>query len=122
MPTGPRVLYSIRASSFNLDTVAQKHKFLKENTTHLFASIDQPQHRLSLTGAYYLMSKSFLFRRIITREQAVLALFNLLQITLKKEFTIYRHWKWRTETTIQQVAGSSPVHVPLLVSQQPGRL
>jgi hypothetical protein len=104
-----------RASSFNLDTVAQKHKFLKENTTHLFASLDQPQHRLSLTGAYYLMSNYSYFQNYYQEKQAS-ALFNLLQITLKKEFTIYRHWKWRTETVVQQVAGSSPVHVPLLVS------
>jgi hypothetical protein len=25
-------------------------------------------------------------------------------------------WKWRTNTVFQQVAGSSPVHVPLIVS------
>ena len=41
----------------------------------------------------------------------------MLEINLRKQFTIYRHWKWRTNTTIQQVAGaSSVVHVPLLVS------
>ena len=104
-----------RASSFNLDTLAQKNKFLKENTTHLFASLDQPQRRLNLSASYYLMSNYSYFQNYYQERQAS-ALFNLLQITLKKEFTIYRHWKWRTLTVVQQVAGSSPVHVPFLVS------
>jgi hypothetical protein len=104
-----------RASSFNLDTLAQKHKFVKENTTHLFASLDQPQHHLTLTGAYYLMS-NYAYVADYYKEQQASSLFNLLQISIQKQFTIYRHWKWRTLTIFQQVAGSSPVHVPLLVS------
>ena len=44
------------------------------------------------------------------------SVFNLLQISIKKQFTLYRHWKWRTLTYIQQTAGSSPVHVPLITS------
>jgi len=104
-----------RASSFNLDTLAQKSKFSKENTTHLFASLDQPQHRFSVSGSYYLMSNYSYFQDYYKEKQAS-TLFNLLQITLSKEFSISRHWKWRTLTVIQQVAGSSPVHVPLLVS------
>ena len=104
-----------RASSFNVDTLAQKSKFLKENTTHLFASLDQPRNRLTLSADYYLMSNYSFFQNYYQERQAS-ALFNLLQISLKKEFTIYRHWKWRTLTVVQEVAGSSPVHVPLLVS------
>ena len=74
------------------------------------ASLDQPQHQLSLTGAYYLMSNYSYFSNY-SKEQQASALFNLLQITAKKQFTLYRHWKWRTTTTVQQVAGSSPLHV-----------
>ena len=104
-----------RASSFNIDTTAKKQNFLKENTTHLFASLDVPQHQLSLTGSYYLLSNyAYVTNYYQERQQG--ALFNVLQITLRKQFTIYRHWKWRTLTTVQQVAGSSPVHVPLIVS------
>ena len=44
------------------------------------------------------------------------ALFNLLQISIRKQFSLARHLNWRTNTVIQQVAGSSPVHVPLIVS------
>ncbi len=104
-----------RASSFNFDTVAQKNKFQKENTIHLFASLEQPQHHLSLSGSYYLLSNYAFFQNYYQERQAS-TVFNLIQISLKKQFTIYRHWKWRTETVVQQVAGSSPVHVPLLVS------
>jgi Putative porin len=102
-----------KRSAFNYDTTP--HSFGKENTTHIFASLDQPQHQLSLTGSYYLMS-NYSFVSNYYKEAQASAIFNLLQITLKKQFTIYRHWKWRTQTTFQQVAGSAPVHVPLLVS------
>ena len=104
-----------RASTFNIDTAAQKRNFAKENTTHLFASIDQPQYLFSVSASYYLLSNYTYFQNYYQEEQSS-ALFNLLQITVKKQITLYRHWKWRTQTTIQQVAGSSPVHVPLIVS------
>ncbi len=102
-----------KRSAFNYDTLP--HNFGKENTTHIFASLDQPQHMMSVTGSYYLLSNYSLISNYYKESQAS-ALFNILQITLKKQFTLYRHWKWRTQTTFQQVAGSSPVHVPLLVS------
>jgi len=101
-----------QASSFYLDTV--KRSFSKENITHLFASLDQPQHQLTLTGAYYLMTNYSYFTNYSFERQS--SVFNLLQISIKKQFTLYRHWKWRTLTYIQQTAGSSPVHVPLITS------
>src|SRR6185437_4689724 len=104
-----------RSSSFNLDTAAQHRNFLKENTTHVFASIDQPQHQLNLSTSLWLLS-NYAYISDYYREGQASSLFNLLQITLRKQFTIYRHWHWRTLTIVQQVAGSSPVHVPLLVS------
>jgi len=102
-----------RASAFYLDS-ANKSGFSKENTTHLFASLDQPRHQLTLTGSYYLMTNYSYFTNYSRERQA--SVFNLLQISVKKQFTLYRHWKWRTLTYLQQVAGSSPVHVPLLLS------
>jgi hypothetical protein len=108
----PNFVYD-RASSFYLDT-ANKSSFSKENTTHLFASLDQPQHQLSLTGSYYLMTNYSYFSDYSKERQS--SVFNLLQISIKKQFTLYRHWKWRTLTYIQQTAGSSPVHVPLITS------
>lgn len=109
----PSYVYD-RNSSFYYDT-ANHSKFLKENTTNIFASLEQPQNHLVLKAAYYLMSNySYYTNYYQQRQQA--ALFNLLQVTVQKQFTLYRHWKWRTLTVVQQVAGSSPVHVPLLVS------
>ena len=104
-----------RASSFNIDSAAKQHNFSKENTTHLFASIDQPQHHLNLSASYYLLSNYAYFESYYQEKQQA-ALFNILQVTLRKQFTLYRHWKWRTITTFQQTAGTSPIHVPLLVS------
>ncbi|HVS94833.1 MAG TPA: putative porin [Puia sp.] len=110
----PGFIYE-RASSFNLDTAASHRNFLKENTTHLFASIDQPAHQLNLSASLYLLSNYTYVADYYKLSQAS-SLFNLLQIALKKQFTLYRHWHWRTLTIVQQVAGASPVHVPLLVS------
>lgn len=101
-----------RASSFYVDTI--KRSFSKENTTHLFASLDQPQHQLTFTGSYYLMTNYSYFTNYFKQRQS--SVFNLLQISIRKQFTLYRHWKWRTLTYLQQTAGSSPVHVPLLLS------
>ncbi|GGA89677.1 putative porin [Puia dinghuensis] len=102
------------ASSFNLDTASQHKAFGKENTTHIFASLEQPQHQLLLTASYYLMTNYSYFHDYYQESQS--GVFNVLQVTLRKQFTIYRHWKWRMLTTVQQVAGASPVHLPLLVS------
>jgi hypothetical protein len=102
-----------RTSSFYYDTV--QTKFLKENTTQLFASLDQPQNNFFLKGSYYLISNYAYFTDYY-KERQQSTLFNLLQISLYKQFTLYRHWKWRTNTVLQQTAGSSPVHVPLIIS------
>jgi hypothetical protein len=102
------------ASSFNFDTASQHKSFSKENTTHLFASLEQPQHRLLVTASYYLLTNYSYVHDYYKESQA--PVFNVLQLSVSKQFTIYRHWKWRTTTTVQQVAGSSPVHVPLIVS------
>jgi hypothetical protein len=101
-----------QASRFNYDTA---RNFLKENTTHLFASLEQPQHQLAIQGSYYLLS-NYTYVTDYYKERQASSLFTLLQISFQKQFTIYRHWKWRTNTIFQQVAGSSPVHVPLIVS------
>lgn len=102
-----------RASSFYYDTT--RATLNKENTTHIFASLDRPQNKLNITASYYLLSNYTYIANYYQVRQAS-SLFNLLEINLKKEFTLYRHWKWRTNTILQQVAGAAPVHVPLLVS------
>ncbi|MBS1660682.1 MAG: hypothetical protein JST68_06485 [Bacteroidetes bacterium] len=103
-----------RASAFYLDSSSSTKGIGKENTTHLFATLDRPQSQLTFTGSYYLMTNYAYFTSYYKVRQA--DVFNLLQLSVKKQFTLYRHWKWRTLTYLQQVAGSSPVHVPLLMS------
>jgi len=100
-----------QASSFYLDT--SKRSFAKENTTNLFAAFDQPQIHLRLSGSYYLVSNYAYFTDFVKQRQET-SLFNVLQITAEKEFILHRHLKWRAIAMAQQVAGSSPVHVPLL--------
>jgi hypothetical protein len=100
-----------QASSFYSDTL--KQTFSKENTTNLFAVFEQPQLHLKLKGSYYLMSNYTYFQDYAKQRQES-SLFNLLQITAEKEFILHRHLKWRALAVLQQVAGSSPVHVPLL--------
>jgi hypothetical protein len=102
-----------RASSFYYDTT--RNTLSKENTTHIFASLDRPQDLLTVTASYYLLSNYTYITNYYQVRQAS-SLFNLLEINIKKQFTLYRHWKWRTNTILQQVAGNAPVHVPLLVS------
>jgi hypothetical protein len=100
-----------RSSSFYYDTT--KTSFAKQNITHIFASLDQPQNDLQLKGSYYLLTNYSYFSDYYKERQE--ALFNLLQISLRKQFNLSRVWHWRTLVTVQQTAGSSPVHVPLLV-------
>jgi hypothetical protein len=102
-----------RASSFYYDTT--RRALNKENTTHIFASLDRPQDLLSITGSYYLLSNYTYIANYYQVRQAS-SLFNLLEVNIKKQFTLYHHWKWRTNTILQQVAGNAPVHVPLVVS------
>jgi len=99
------------ASAFYLDTL--KRSFKKENTTNLFASFEQPRIHLKLRGSYYLMS-NYAFFQDYYKERQESSIFNLLQISAEKEFILHRHLKWRAMAVVQQVAGSSPVHVPLL--------
>ncbi|HEY4206165.1 MAG TPA: putative porin, partial [Puia sp.] len=100
-----------QASSFYVDTT--RRSFSKENTINLFASFEQPQLKLKLKGSYYLMTNYAFFQNYFKQGQET-GPFNLLQITGEKEFDVARHWKWRALAVVQQVAGSSPVHVPLL--------
>ncbi|HVU55356.1 MAG TPA: putative porin [Puia sp.] len=100
-----------QGSSFYLDT--SRRSFSKENTTNLFASFEQPQLKLKLKGSYYLMT-NYAYYEDYYKQRQTPGPFNILQITAQKEFTVGRHWKWRALAVVQQVAGSSPVHVPLL--------
>jgi hypothetical protein len=69
-----------------------------------------------LSAQYYLVSNYLYFKGINERAQES-NLFNVLEIGADKVFKLGRHWKWRTWLMLQQVAGSSPVNVPLLYTR-----
>jgi Putative porin len=97
-------------SSFNIANVSG---FKKENTTRIFASIEQPQRKLKLSGSYYLLTNYTYFSDYYHAQQSS-ALFNLLQISAEKEFSLTKHLQWIVEATVQQKAGNGPVNVPLV--------
>lgn len=101
-------------SSFNLANVSG---FNKENSTRIFASIEQPAHKLRLTGAYYLLTNYTYFEKYYLAKQSS-ALFNVLQVTAEKEFKLTRHLQWIAEVTVQQKAGNGPVNLPLVFTRQ----
>ncbi|MGB8190579.1 MAG: putative porin [Chitinophagaceae bacterium] len=102
------------ASSFWKQRTAQS--FNKENISAVFASIERPQSRLRLSGNYYLITNYTYFKSLTEREQES-GLFNLLQVTLEKQFTLYKNWQWRTMVVLQQKAGAAPVNVPLVFTR-----
>lgn len=87
--------------------------FNKENTVHLFASIEIPQQRLRLSGGYYLMSNYTYFKDFFHAEQQS-SLFTLLQLSLDKPFQLSRHWVWYLNATFQQATGPSPLNLPIV--------
>lgn len=102
------------ASSFWKERNTQS--FNKENISMVFGSLEQPRLRLRLSGNYYLISNYAYFKGINERAQET-GLFNLLQLSLEKQFTIYRNWQWRSMVVLQQTAGPAPVNVPLIFTR-----
>ncbi len=100
------------ASSFNVANVSD---FKKENTIRIFASIDQPQRNLRLTGNYYLLTNYSYFSDYYHAAQS--EVFNLLQVKAEKEFRLRKHLQWILEVTLQQRAGNGNVNVPLLFAR-----
>ena len=101
------------ASSFNIST---EPGFKKENTTRIFASIEQPQRKLRLSGNYFLVTNYSYFSDYYHAKQSAAA-FTLLQVSAEKEFRLRRHLQWILELTLQQRAGNGPVNVPLVFTR-----
>ncbi|HEY4149235.1 MAG TPA: putative porin [Chitinophagaceae bacterium] len=101
-------------SSFNFGNPGN---YKKENTLRLFAVLDQPEHKLRLSGSYYLVTNYTYFKDYYHTDQAA-GVFNLLQVTANKETRLRKHLLWISEITLQQKAGNAPVNVPLLFTRQ----
>ncbi|RYY19745.1 MAG: hypothetical protein EOO04_21380, partial [Chitinophagaceae bacterium] len=110
-----------RTPSFNFDgmssfMLAVPQRFNKENTTNIFASLDQPAIKLKLTGSYYLVSNYMYYENYYQPAQAS-GLFNVLSVTAEKQFRIGGKWNWRTWVVLQQKAGNAPVNLPLILTR-----
>jgi hypothetical protein len=90
--------------------------FKKENTTHLFASFQQPKSRLQLTADYYLLT-NYTYIDSFSKLQQAGALFNVLQIGLHKTIHLGKRWNWHTDIYFQQVVGDAPVNVPVIFTR-----
>jgi len=102
-----------RESSFSYQTPAD---LSKENTTHIFASLDQPQYHLKLSGSYYLVS-NYTYYTNYDEAQQQSTLFNILQISAEKVFILHKHWKWHASVVFQQKAGPAPVNIPAILTR-----
>lgn len=90
--------------------------FNKENITMIFGSLEQPRLRMRVSGNYYLITNFAYFNNLNNRAQES-SVFNLLQLTAEKQFTIYKNWQWRSMAVLQQTAGPAPVNVPLIFTR-----
>ncbi len=90
--------------------------FKKENTIHIFGSLDQPRFRLKLTAGYFLVSNYTYFRDYYVPDQSS-AIFNVLRLGAEKQFSLGRRFNWRTWILLQQKAGDAPVNLPLFITR-----
>lgn len=101
-------------SSFNFTNTGSD--FNKENYTHIFASLQRPEKKFVLSGSYYLFTNYTYFRDVYIPDQAS-SLFNVLRVSLQREFRLGKRFNWRTWTILQQRAGDGPVNLPLITTR-----
>jgi hypothetical protein len=109
----PSFLYDSR-SSFPIDHSSSGFK--KENISHIFASIYEPALKLNLSGDYYLVS-NYLYFTNYNKPQQYDPLFNFLQVSAEKTFTLAKHFNWYADVYVQQKTGSVPLQVPLVFTR-----
>ncbi|RYE55821.1 MAG: hypothetical protein EOP48_09360 [Sphingobacteriales bacterium] len=112
-----------RTPSFNFDPTSSFYipqvtpqSFNKENTTNIFASLEEPRSKLRLSGSYYLVSNYTYYKSFYEPAQAT-SLFNVLAITAQKQIRIAGKWNLRTWIVLQQKAGNAPVNLPLILTR-----
>jgi len=109
----PSFVYSQTISSF---PSIPEGTFNKENIGRVFANISLPIAQAQLTGEYYVITNYAYFNSYYVAKQQS-SLFNLLHIGFQKKFKLSKFFNWYTNLDVQQVAGTSPVHVPLILSR-----
>lgn len=101
-------------SSFYLSK--QPADFNKENYIHLFGALENPERNLKLSGSYYLINNFHYYRDVYEPDQSS-TLFNLVRVSLEKQFRLWRKFNWRTWIVIQQKAGDAPLNLPLVLTR-----
>jgi len=101
-------------SSFYFDQPANLNK---ENSTHIFAVIDRPLKGFRLSGSYFLLS-NFTYLREYYKVAQASALFNVLRVTLEKDFKLGKKGlHWRTWIVFQQKAGDAELNLPAILTR-----
>jgi hypothetical protein len=101
-------------SSFNFAPTTPN--LSKENTTQLFGTFWQPLLKMKLEGHYFLMN-NYTYLSSYFQQAQDRTLFNLLQVSMEKEFRLSSRWKYYGDYYFQQVTGGAPVHVPLFYTR-----
>jgi hypothetical protein len=109
----PSFIFDNRSSFYLLKTATD---FKKENTTHFFASLYQPNSKLKLTGHYYLLT-NYTYIKDYFRLSQESSLFNVLQVALEKTIKVGKKWNWHSEIYFQQKIGNGPVNLPLIFTR-----
>jgi hypothetical protein len=111
-----------RTPSFTYDALSTFYlhpvidTFKKENITSIFGSLDIPSIKLSLSAQYYLVS-NYLYYVGYYQPAQTPTLFNVLRVSLYKQFGIARNFHWRTWTEVQQRLGDGPLNLPLVTTR-----
>jgi hypothetical protein len=90
--------------------------FNKENITSIFGALDIPKIKLGISAQYYLLSNYLFFAGYQQPLQSP-TLFNVLRVSLQKQFTIARNFHWRTWVVVQQRVGDGPLNLPFITTR-----
>jgi hypothetical protein len=111
-----------RSPSFTYDAQSTFYRyhivdtFSKENITNIFGSLSIPKFKLNLSAQYFLVS-NYLYYVGFFQPAQTSTLFNVLNISLEKQFRLARNFHWRTWIVMQQRVGDGPLNLPLLTTR-----
>ncbi|RZM10282.1 MAG: hypothetical protein EOO88_48350, partial [Pedobacter sp.] len=110
----PSFIFDNRSSFY----LASVQTFKKENSSHLFAGLNLTKLRLLLDGHYYLATNYTYFTGFYQPNQSS-SLFNLLQVSAKKNFKFGKQKRLNlyTDIYVQQKIGNAPINVPLVFTR-----
>ena len=109
----PSFIFDNRSSFYLFKSTTN---FEKENITHLYASLLQPENKLKLTGHYFLLTNYTYLKNFYELSQES-SLFNVLQASLEKTIKLSKKFNWHSEIYFQQVIGNAPVNLPLIFTR-----